>query len=309
MNIAVLSDIHGNYIALEAVLRYIDEYEARRGRRIDHIVFLGDYVTDGPFTEKTMDLVYETIEKYPCTCIRGNREEYLLEYENTPHPWKKCSGTGLLMYTYEHLREKDWTFFNSLDNHGMLELEGIEPITIVHGSQFKTRDNYYEHPSDGDRFLRKTDTRLILGGHSHTQHVVERYGKTYVNPGSIGESQDGIGGHAQFCVITYDEVEGNYDDDLIENDSTYAKRFGIENYTIPYDIDRYIRELHDTEVFDYGFYLPRLMELFVKTGVNYFFKGVTKAAKISGVSPAETSEEIWAAVYEEMKEKADRIGK
>lgn len=301
MNIAILSDIHGNYVALEACLKFIDEFKLRRRRIIDHIIFLGDYVTDGPFPEKTMDLVYQTLKKYPCTCIRGNREEYLLAYEGKEHPWKRNSGTGILMYTYEHTRKIDWDFYKSLKNHDLLELPGIEPITIVHGSQFASRDNYYEEPAVGDYFLKNTKTRLILGGHSHAQHIVERYGKTYINPGSVGESQDGIGGHAQFSVITYDDISGDYDDELIKEDASLAKRFGIENFTIPYDVQRYIKEVQNTDVEKYSCFLPKLLMLFNQTGINYFFYGIQRVEELSKDVAANASEEIWEKVYAEMK--------
>ena len=48
---ALISDIHGNFKALEAFLEYI------QGNPVDGIISLGDYVTDGPYPEKIMEQI------------------------------------------------------------------------------------------------------------------------------------------------------------------------------------------------------------------------------------------------------------
>ena len=49
MRIAVISDIHGNHIALEECLRYLET------QRVDRYVFLGDYLGEFPYQQKTME--------------------------------------------------------------------------------------------------------------------------------------------------------------------------------------------------------------------------------------------------------------
>ena len=74
MNIAVLSDIHGNYVALQAVI----DYAINQGA--DTFVFLGDYVGELAYPQKTMEMLYSLREKYKCFFIRGNKEDYWLKY-------------------------------------------------------------------------------------------------------------------------------------------------------------------------------------------------------------------------------------
>ena len=70
MKIAVLSDIHGNYIALKKCLEHAEAHN------IDAYFFLGDYLGELPYPQRTMKILYDLREKYPCFFIRGNKEDY-----------------------------------------------------------------------------------------------------------------------------------------------------------------------------------------------------------------------------------------
>lgn len=74
MDIAVLSDIHGNYIALEKCIEYA------KIRDIRTFIFLGDYVGELAYPEKTMKIIYDMSAKYECHFIRGNKENYWIDY-------------------------------------------------------------------------------------------------------------------------------------------------------------------------------------------------------------------------------------
>src|SRR5438552_16833646 len=68
MRIALISDLHGNLVALRAALEHI----ARS--RVDVIVCLGDVATLGPAPEQVM----EQLARLGCPCILGNHDEFLL---------------------------------------------------------------------------------------------------------------------------------------------------------------------------------------------------------------------------------------
>lgn len=76
--LALISDVHGNYKALEAFLEYIEEHP------VDGIICLGDYVTDSPYPERTMELLHKMRETRDCCMLRGNREDYLLDNAHQP---------------------------------------------------------------------------------------------------------------------------------------------------------------------------------------------------------------------------------
>ena len=60
MKIAVLSDIHGNYIALKKCI--IDAKE----HNVDRYVFLGDYLGEFPYTHRTLDILYKLMAEENC---------------------------------------------------------------------------------------------------------------------------------------------------------------------------------------------------------------------------------------------------
>ena len=52
MEIAVFSDIHGNYVAFQRCLDYV------LARNINTFIFLGDYLGEFPYPQKTMEMLY-----------------------------------------------------------------------------------------------------------------------------------------------------------------------------------------------------------------------------------------------------------
>ena len=59
--IAVIGDIHSNHIGLERCI------EDALSRQVDEFLFVGDYISDCPYPQKTMDIIYEMKKNYPCT--------------------------------------------------------------------------------------------------------------------------------------------------------------------------------------------------------------------------------------------------
>lgn len=70
MNVAVLADVHGNYIALERCLEYAFS------RNISTFFFLGDYIGELAHPERTMKILYDMNDRYRCYFIKGNKEDY-----------------------------------------------------------------------------------------------------------------------------------------------------------------------------------------------------------------------------------------
>ena len=73
IDVAVMTDIHGHFEAFQTCVRYVLE------RNIRNFIFLGDYVGEFSFPQRTMSLLYELRKNYACTFIKGNKEDYWLD--------------------------------------------------------------------------------------------------------------------------------------------------------------------------------------------------------------------------------------
>ncbi|MGN0299635.1 MAG: metallophosphoesterase family protein [Lachnospiraceae bacterium] len=197
LKLALIADIHSNVYALRQCLNFCKE------NRVDGYVFLGDMISDCPNPQKTMELIYEIKEKEPCWFIRGNREEYQLSYRHGEQHWQHGSSlTGNLLYTYEHLTEKDFHFFDSLPIWRRIMIEGTEPFTICHGSQQHSRTLLHVGSEAAYQALRECDTNLLICAHTHIQGLTRLGDKCLINPGSVGipmQSQ----GKLQFAFLEW----------------------------------------------------------------------------------------------------------
>ena len=184
VNVAVFSDIHSNFHAFQAC------YEDALAHGADGFIFLGDYISDLAEPEKTMDLVYEICAKYPTVCLSGNRERYMLECHKGSLTFVPGSKSGSLLFTYQHLRPIDFTFFEGLKKSDTVIINGI-PMEIAHADM--DDDRFYfegDAPQTGTIF-QKMQCRYLLTGHSHKQYIRNQAGKTIINPGSVGIPQGG----------------------------------------------------------------------------------------------------------------------
>ena len=181
IDIAVFADIHGNHSALQACIDYA------MGRGITNFLLLGDYVSDCPYPQKTMELIY-VLKQYFNTCIiRGNREEYLLNYRKKGgEGWKAGSSSGSLLYTYNNLTDKDFDFFASLQNQGVYEMPGMPKFQYCHGSPENTSEVLIREKRNTKRILAHMNTSLLLHGHVHIQDAYVYRGKKPLAPDLSG---------------------------------------------------------------------------------------------------------------------------
>lgn len=179
MEVAVLSDIHGNYVALERCIKYA------LNRNIDKFIFLGDYVGELAYPQKTLDLLHKLDKDYECTFIRGNKENYWINYRaNGECGWsEKSSTTGSLLYTYSNLSTKDIDFFNKMPITARYNLNGYPELTICHGSPNKVSEKMIPDNENTLEILSNNPNSYILCGHTHVQGKIVHNEKLVINPG------------------------------------------------------------------------------------------------------------------------------
>lgn len=181
MKIAVIGDIHSNHSALETCIRHA------LGQNVNEFLFLGDYISDCPYPQKTMKIIYEMKEKYQCLFIRGNREDYMLKHrENPEERWTYSSASGNLLYTYENLSENDFRFFQNLDIQGIYKKEGYPSFRYCHGSLTSSTELLVPDNENMESIMENLDVDLLVSGHIHTQESRMYGNKKLIHPGSVG---------------------------------------------------------------------------------------------------------------------------
>ncbi len=245
MKLAVLSDIHSNSIALRACMDYIEQ------QSVDGLLLLGDYVSDCPNPQETLSLLRELKKRYPVWMIRGNREQYFLNYRNgTAGRWDYTSYQGSLLYTYERLTEEDLDWFASMPETMFLELKDTAPILLVHGSPVYSRELMDFGQANTDRHLEQLHTKYMLAGHTHRQFVYEKNGKILLNPGSVGVAI-GVIESAHMAMLTWEQEKWKY-----------------ELLTIPYDYKKVCEMFEKSSLMQKAKIWPKCILKSISSGVN-----------------------------------------
>ncbi|MBQ8139168.1 MAG: metallophosphoesterase family protein [Lachnospiraceae bacterium] len=225
MKIAVMADIHSNHVALE---RCVDE--AKR-LEADEYIFLGDYVGEMAYPERTLECLTKLKREYPCTFIRGNKENYWIDHKNGKHDdwlWQAgTSGSGMLLYSYTHLTDTQIKEFEKMPIAQTMQYDNMPPFVICHGSPFKVNESLREDYDYIDALTESLETELTICGHFHIQTKYVRNGKRVVNPGAVGTPLKS-GGKAQFMMLS--ACEGLWD---------------TEFHTLAYDVEKTIREMDE----------------------------------------------------------------
>lgn len=244
MEIAVLSDIHSNYIALERCIQYA------RSRNINIFIFLGDYIGELAYPEKTMQLLYEIDSSYNCYFIKGNKEEYWLKYHSGGEKgWKdKNSASGALLYAYNSLSCKDLDFFARLHHVRKVKVDRMPPFLICHGSPNATNEKLLPNDSHTAEIINSLETSLILCGHTHVQNKIAYKEKYVLNPGAVGMPFFS-GGKTQFMILHGDD--GKWSEEFI---------------SLGYDVDRVIKELYESKLIEHAPYWSVISESILSGG-------------------------------------------
>ena len=187
MRIAVLSDVHANLHALEAVLADIDAQGA------DRVFCLGDLVGYGAFPNEVIELIGErgipTVMGNYDDGVGYDKDECGCAYTD---PEMKRLGDLSLFWSREHVTPENKAFLRSLHPQIRLEAEG-KRLLLVHGSPRKINEYLYENRPDHSfaRLAEMSEADVVVFGHTHLPYSKEVAGVLFVNDGSVGKPKDG----------------------------------------------------------------------------------------------------------------------
>lgn len=193
--IAVVSDIHGNLPALEAVLAKIDELGCQR------IISLGDVTGYYAQPSECIDLLIER----QAIQLLGNHDKYLVDGSGCP---RSRTVSGLLKHQERAVTTAQIDLLSRLESR---HDEGN--ASFVHGGWRDPTDQYIYRVRED---LFPAGFQFFFSGHTHVQcRVSLANDRIFCNPGSVGQPRDGDP-RAAFAVFSGDSVElhrVNYDID------------------------------------------------------------------------------------------------
>jgi putative phosphoesterase len=187
--VAVASDVHGNAVALEAVLVEI-------GSEAPDLVVFGGDLTWGPLPEETMELLAEL--RVPAVFVRGNSERALLDGSESPTPRER--------WLLERHSDAG-AFLERFVEQTTVDVAGLGPVRFCHGSPRSDEELVTpETPEERVRAMTAMiSERVLVTAHTHLQFDREVAGIRSINPGSVGMPYEGRPG--AFWALLGPDVE------------------------------------------------------------------------------------------------------
>jgi putative phosphoesterase len=205
--IAILTDIHGNFSALKAVLDDIDQND-----QIQHIYCLGDLIGIGHETNEVLELLFS---REDVTYVIGNHEEAVLAIlegkeplskgnEREHHEWIAANIDEHFVPILTNIPKTEFSKYNGqkilFTHYHLNENEEILPVD-------------YEPTLDKlERIYQNSAADIVCFGHHHVVHHFKSNERLYFNPGSLGCNHKPL---APYAVLTIGE-EGNVNISLRE---------------------------------------------------------------------------------------------
>ena len=305
--LAVISDIHGNLPALNAIL------EDAKSRGISEFAFAGDYCLSGPFPDECIATLTSLEHTH---IVRGNEEKYL---ENLIGKDQRDWTDGQMQVTYwafRNIQPERLQFLTALPHTLEFQVNGVK-IHLSHHSSIWTGDcefrligpdvlaKRYEgmdvtpegYRQDVHRLFRQDpgfqsalsvlEEGVYLFGHSHVQwNWQDADRKVFlVNPGSCGLPLDFIHGSVPYTVLSVSE----------------GGTVSIEEVRVPFDKQGYAEVLRNSEQFrEANVWTKVIMKEWLKTHehMTFFLEFAEQYAQEIGDTGRPFSVETWENAYE-----------
>lgn len=187
MKIAVLSDIHGNAVALNYAI------EDLKSLGISKIIILGDVVMKGPMPSESLEILRNS-DLEIVAWVKGNTDLWFEEITDSFIPSTKREKE---LYTYhkyakDNLEKDQLLFIKGLPLECSIMLNGVK-VLCVHGTPQSIVEAIDGSVSEEEmkRAVKGVTEQVILSGHSHTSFIGEVDNRKIFNVGSVGNSLDG----------------------------------------------------------------------------------------------------------------------
>jgi putative phosphoesterase len=203
MRIALLSDIHGNLIALETILADLETASP------DAVICLGDVVVTGPQPRQ----VIAQLRELHWPMVMGNTDAWLLD----PQPWDATDEESQQLEVIELwgaslMTEEDLAFIETFQPTFTVDMGEDHTLLCYHGSPHANTD--FIGPTTPEEELKIKlagyQAEVMAGGHTHQQMLRRYQGSLLINPGSVGLPYQNVDGQthnptwAEYALVSND---------------------------------------------------------------------------------------------------------
>jgi putative phosphoesterase len=224
--ILVLGDIHANYPALEAIIKYIQP------DRFDRIVNTGDFTVYSTFPNETIQWFRE---RKRTICILGNTDRKILRILKGKKLKKPKKNEKRVMYfwTSEHLHPENIIYLKSLRKQTDITVGGFR-IGIFHGTREDPDEELFPSAPESrfQQLAKDSPYQVHIMGHSHVPFYKIVDGIHFINPGSVGRMFDGDP-RASFAILKIS-----------------SEKIAVEHFRIPYAVEAVIADLKNQKLPD-----------------------------------------------------------
>jgi putative phosphoesterase len=179
MKIGVFSDMHGNAVALDAVLKDMEK------DRVDRVVCLGDAVQGGAEPAETV----ARLRELGCPVVMGNADAWMLTGVSTS-PGEQVSEEmeRVRQWSLANLSDEDKEFIRGFQPTVEIELEAGRKLLCFHGSPSSFDELIFPETPEEEvqRMLAGWQEYITCGGHTHLQQIRRTGEYFFFNPGSVG---------------------------------------------------------------------------------------------------------------------------
>ncbi len=180
MKLALISDIHSNLEAFEAVLEDIK----RRG--LKNILCCGDIVGYCANPNECCKLVRDN----KVVTVKGNHDQNAVDLKNLDD--YEETAAAALRWTNKQLSEENKEFLNNLPKMKSIDIKGLK-ILLLHGSVDNALYGMIDHRKPESFYadqVERSKSDILAIGHTHIPMIKRVGGNMIVNPGSVGQPRD-----------------------------------------------------------------------------------------------------------------------
>jgi len=258
--IAILSDIHSNIQALDAVL-------ADMPKQVTEIIVLGDTIGGLSSPCEVLDRLMNLSK--PLTAILGNWEENFFLARKGQYPeWWEGTQFANLAWTYDALQPHHWDYLDGLSS--TLAFDRIAGgAFLFHAKPDDSMNGIHTEELAAKAVIGRTE-KWLLCGHTHQARLYRLGEQNVVTVGSVGHSMDSIGGAACYVLIDEDRVVFRH---------------------VSYDVEATLNDLKNSSLSKCSPGFSKANALSVTTGRNYVHALLHFAQDYDGTW--EEGEQVW----------------